>query len=273
MTVLLFLVVFLLACDQNALKILHRPLIACCLIGAVMQDVNTGIIVGSSLELIYVVYESQSDSPFFMNGGYLLSSIVGCVLAISSGLDTSSAVSGAISCTYIGAFIDYLLRDVNVIFLPFARKAAEKTDEKKLALANFMPMILTGIVYGVIAVAACSLGESAAEDLTALQSDYGWITSSLAIAGMLIPCVGYAILLRNIGTKDVTGALLAGVAFGALFSLIAMHYTSLLFVFIMGISIALYDYHANTKKKEESVKEEEKPKMKNTIKGGAEKWW
>lgn len=273
MTVLLFLVVFVLACDQNALKILHRPIIACTLIGALMQDMKTGIIVGSSLELVYVVYESQSDSPFIRNGGFLLSSIAGCVLAISGGLDTSSAMSGAISCTTIGAFIDYLLSDVNVVFLPMARSAAEKGDEKKLALANFLPMILNGIVYGVLAVVAYSLGESVSEQFTAIQTNYGWILSSLTMAGMLIPCVGYAILLRNIGTKDVAGALLAGVACGAVLVMISMHSTSLLLVSLLAFSIAVYDYHANTKKKETSGKEEDQPKMKNTIKGGAEKWW
>lgn len=274
MTVLLFLVVFLLACDQNAFtRILHRPLIACTLIGAILSDMTTGIIVGSSLELVYAAYESQSDSPFVLNGGFLLSSVVGCTLSISAGLDTTSAISAAVGCTAMGAFIDYALRDLYTLFVPLARSACEKGDEKKLLIANFLPMVITGIVYGVLAVMANSAGEAFSEQLSSVQSNFGWVFASLSMAGILIPCVGYAVLLRNIGVKDVVGAVLAGASVGALLTMFSMHYTSLLLVAIMGISIALYDYHANADKKQVSVKTDEKPKMTNTIKGGAEKWW
>lgn len=53
--VLLAIVTFFFAIDQFSLtEIVYRPIIACPIIGAILGDVNTGLVVGGTYELMMV---------------------------------------------------------------------------------------------------------------------------------------------------------------------------------------------------------------------------
>ncbi len=276
MVPVLFIAAFLLGIDQFSLsRILYRPLIACTIIGLILGNVSQGIIVGTTLEMLLVGYQAERDGMMTgETGGFLLFSIVITVFVISSGMSTAAAVGAASSLTAIGVYINYALLNVNTLFLPLARKAAGTANEKKLAAANFIPMLLTGIVYGGLAAAAYLGGSALTDTLSSLSSNAGWVLNAFAVAGMLMPCIGLAVLMRNIGYEKRKGMFFAGVAAGAVMILVSAKSGSLLLCAVAAFSIAAFEYRIDSKNDDDSERSEKSQTIKqNEVKGGAQKWW
>lgn len=270
MNILLLIVVFLLALDVAGLThILHRPLIACTLFGAVLGNFETGIMIGGSLELYYITYESQTHVDGLSNA-FFFASLIASILASVASLDATAAVESALACIVIGLVIAYAISLLNTLFLPIARNANEKGNQKKLSLSLFVPYILNAIVYVVLAFITYQYGQTFIDGLSNLSS-YWWIMATLSYASALMPCLAFAILLRNIGVKDVIGALLAGVGFGTFLCMVTYTGFSYVLVSIFAFALACFSYHTN--QKQTTTETKQVMKKENTIKKGAEKWW
>ena len=86
--VLLAIVTFFFAIDQFSLtEIVYRPIIACPIIGAILGDVNTGLVVGGTYELMMVgnMPVGGAQPPNAVIGG-----IMATVFAVQSGLNEAN---------------------------------------------------------------------------------------------------------------------------------------------------------------------------------------
>lgn len=74
--VLLAIVTFIFAIDQFSLtEILYRPICACPIIGAILGDVNTGLVVGGTYELMMI-----GSMP--VGGAQPANAVIGAVVAM-----------------------------------------------------------------------------------------------------------------------------------------------------------------------------------------------
>ena len=260
--VLLCLVILILTADQFALTgILNRPLVACTVIGAVLGNAATGAVIGGTLWLLLISYEQTFR--FTEKGmSFVIYSAIACIFAIKSGMETGAAVSSAAAFAALGTYVTYALFDLNTAFLPMARKAAETRNEKKLLLSMVLPLLLHGIVNAALAAAAYSAGAGAVAMFESIEAKAGWLLNAFAAAGVLIPCIGFAVLLRNIGTKNIQGALAAGVAFGALISTYFYKGFGMVLLVLIAFAIGSYDYHNRSESDQNQ-----------SLKGGGQKWW
>ena len=260
---LLCLVIFILTADQMALTgILQRPLVACALIGAVLGNAGQGVLIGSSLELLLMGYE-QSYRFTEKGMSFVLYSAVACIFTIKSGMDTSTAVASAAIFAAIGTYVTYLFFNLNTVFIPMARKAAETRNETKLLISMLLPVMIAGVINCALTVAAYHAGDAAYDLFNNLSANTGWILNAMTAAGVLVPCVGFAVLLRNIGTKDIPGALAAGIACGALLSTYFYKGFGMVILVLAAFAAGSYDYHANKTASDHG----------SSMKGGAQKWW
>ncbi len=272
MNILLLIVVMLLSIDQYALThILHRPLVACSLLGLVLGDVHTGVIVGGTIEL-FSVYD-QMNHHIGMNDGSLLTSILATIAVIVGKLDTGVAMSIAVAGWYVGIACNQLLDSFNMVFLPMARKAAETTNVKKIGVYTIVPLVIRAVCYGVLAMVVASRGAEIESLIEMVQTNAGWILIGLSVAGRSMMAIGLAVLLRNLDLKNMQGALWAGIAFAAIATSVFTGVTSLLLSGIAAFAIAAYDYQS-IDKKNGTVSADATAPTNNTVKtGGGEKWW
>ena len=82
------------------------------------------------------------------------------------------------------------------------------------------------------------------------------------IAETLLPCVGIAILLRNLSLHEYPEAFYVGIVVAAFFALINQSQMILLVVMLMAVSLGLYDFHKNNT-----------VTVEKDVKGGGKKWW
>lgn len=96
------------------LWMIERPLILGPLVGIILGDLQTGIIVGASLELVMmgVVGIGSATPPDTVSG-----SILATAFAITSGLDISAAVALALPIATLGQLVGIVDRTANAFFV------------------------------------------------------------------------------------------------------------------------------------------------------------
>jgi mannose/fructose/N-acetylgalactosamine-specific phosphotransferase system component IIC len=116
---------------------------------------------------------------------------------------------------------------------------------------------MTGIVYGV-----CSVIILRAGDLSGKIAGWDWLFRAAMAAGSLSACVGFAVLIRNIQMKNMTGALFAGAAIAVLCIKSGMGQEGLIICAMSAFAAGAYDFYSRKTAKQEK-----------TVKGGGQKWW
>lgn len=252
------LLVFLIAVDGGlGSRFLHAPLVSCTLIGLVMGDPATGLMYGSMSEILSLLLDDEGGM------GVFAAALVPAVIkggASESMMTDLMAVSIACACGF---------EALMTLFVPMARKAAEKRNVKALGAANFIPLLLRGVLAACAAGYAYAHAEDIAGLITQINTSARGILIAIDVFAALLPFVGLAVVLRNLSLKDHYGAFFAGAATALLAGL--DNSWTLLACAAIGFGIAFYDFHRNqiTRKSDGAASSESTV----TKKGSAEKWW
>lgn len=189
--------VFLVACISGMGSILdewqtHRPLIACTLIGIVLGDMKTGIIVGGSLELLALGWMNIGAA---LAPDAALASVVSTILVIVGGQDIPTAIALAIPLAAAGQVLTYVVRAITVGFQHAADKAVETGDLTKLDWIHRSALLLQAMRIAIPAlIVAMTAGTDTVQSL--LNAIPEVVTTGLKIAGGFIAVVGYAMVIN-----------------------------------------------------------------------------
>lgn len=189
--------VFIISCISGMGSILdewqtHRPLIACTLIGLVLGDMKTGIIVGGSLELLALGWMNIGAA---LAPDAALASVVSTILVIVGGQDISTGIAIAIPLAAAGQVLTYIVRAITVGFQHAADKSIENGDLRRLDWIHCGALLLQAMR---IAIPALIVVLTAGTDVvqTMLDSIPAVVTNGLKIAGGIIAVVGYAMVIN-----------------------------------------------------------------------------
>lgn len=247
--ILLAIVTFIFAIDQFSLtELLYRPIIACPIIGAILGDVKTGLVVGGTYELMMVgnMPVGGAQPPNAVLGG-----VVAMIFAVKSQLPVDQALGLAVVFSIFGQYAVTLTFTVMSGLMAKADQAAENADPKGITNVNLISMCILGTLFAVLAVVAYIGGEAAGNALQTFSTNASWFMGGLGAAGGMMRYVGFAVLLKIMLADDMWGIYLAGFAAAALFgNVTATSGATLILVAFIGAAIAIYDYNANVKIKE-----------------------
>lgn len=232
---------FIVAIDQfDFLESLYQPIVTGAVIGAILGDLQTGLIVGGTYQLMTIgnMPVGGAQPPNAVIGG-----IMATVFAISSGLDTTAAVGLAVPFALIGQYMVTLLFTVMSPVMGVADKMAAKGDTKGIVKLNWMAMGALGLLFSIVCVAGLLGGSAMGNTLTAISEKYAWIMTGLGAAGGMMRFVGFAILLRIMLSNELWGIYFAGFALATIIGYIPeLSGSALLLIAFVGVAIALYDF-------------------------------
>ena len=100
----------------------HRPLIACTLVGLVLGDITTGIILGGTLELMALGWMNVGAA---MAPDAALASVVATILVIVGHQDITAGIALAVPLAAAGQVLTIFVRTITVFFQHLADKFAE----------------------------------------------------------------------------------------------------------------------------------------------------
>ena len=190
---------------------LGRPLVAGLVVGLILGDIRTGIIVGAAIQVIYIALVTPGGT---VSADVRAISYIGIPLAICAikgmGLDPSSkqamdmaAALGAAVGT-LGTVLFYGTATMNLIWQHIGWKAVEEGNFKKLYVVDMgLPWISHFVCSFLPTVIITMAGSSMVDLMKAYLPMDGIAMKTLFTVGSLLPAVGVAILLKQVITKTV----------------------------------------------------------------------
>ena len=188
---------------------LGRPLVGGLVCGLILGDIQTGVICGVAMQLVYIALVTPGGT---VSADVRAVSYIGIPLAMvaihSQGLAADSAEAANLAKSMgtlvgtVGTVLFYGTATLNLAWQHIGWKAVEKGDFKKLYIVDWGLPWISHFAFSVLpTLIMCKLGASA---VTAIQDALpmdGIAMKTLFTVGALLPCVGIAILLKQIVEK------------------------------------------------------------------------
>lgn len=195
------------AIDDVGTQMIRRPLLIATVVGLIMGDLQTALLIGATLEVMWMGVGNVGaySAPDMISG-----TAIGTALGIASG-GTATAVALAVPTSLLAQQLLVLYRSGIVALNPIAERWAESGDFDKIYKINYIPMAIAFLVRAVPTFLAVYFGADAIE--AAVAALLAVVISGLGIAGKIIPAVGIGLLMQMMLKKaELWVFLIAGFA-------------------------------------------------------------
>ena len=243
---LVFVVTFIAAIDQfSFLESLYQPIVTGMVVGLILGDVTTGLIVGGTYQLMTIgnmpIGGAQPPNP-------VVGGIMAAVLAISLDLDPNAAVAMAIPFSLLGQYGVTLIFTIMSPLMSKADQYAAEANPKGIEHINYLAMCLLGLVFGIVVtlffIGGATMGQAVVNAIPK------WLSAGLSAAGGMMRFVGFGILLKFMMSRDMWGFYFMGFGLALVVGNIpALATPALLILAFIGFGIAFWDFQQQTELK------------------------
>lgn len=175
-----------------------RPLWICPLVGLVLGDLQTGIILGASLELVFIGAISIGGS---VPQDYVSGGILGCAFAILLGKSAEVAVTLAVPISLAFTLIFQAETIVWTASVPLFDKFIEERNFKKYSMLHYLISFVHPLPYAIVTFLAIVYGTGGIE--TFINSMPAWVMNGFGIAAGILPAIGFAMLIKMLWDKSI----------------------------------------------------------------------
>lgn len=193
---------------------LDRPIILGPLVGLVMGDFTTGVIVGGELELVWMglVGIGTSTPPDVVVG-----SVLATAFTINTGADYQTTLALAIPIALLAQLVSIGVCIMNTTFAHYADRQAEKGNWKGIELGNWMGSGLYFLAKFSLIFFGYIIGGDVITSL--VENIPSVIQAGLGQSGNLLPALGVAMLMQLTFDKKYAAFLFLGFALVAFFQI------------------------------------------------------
>ncbi len=184
---------------------LNRPIVVAPIVGLVLGDFNTGVIMGAALESIFMGISAIGGS---IPADATTATVISVSYTILTGSSAEAGLAIAMPIGTVMASLSSMLTPLWASLSPYWEKlAAEGTPNKFLtqivSVTALMPLVNTVILFFAIAYGVDGLNAF-------LLSLPAWVMTGLSAASRMMLAVGFAILTSMIWNKEVGGYFFLG---------------------------------------------------------------
>ncbi len=223
--------------DDMATQMIRRPLLIATVVGLIMGDLTTGLMIGATLEVMWMGIGNVGaySAPDMITG-----TAIGTALGISSG-GVATAVALAVPTSLLAQQLLVLYRSGIIALNPIAKRMAEEGDFDKLFRINYLPMVIVFLIRAVPTFLAIFLGAAVIDQVVNALPEV--VVNGLNAAGKIIPAVGIGLLMQMMIKKaELWAFLICGFALAVYLGL------SVLAITLISLPMAiLYDMAAQAK--------------------------
>ena len=177
---------------------LSRPLVSGLVVGIILGDVKTGIMIGVAVQAVYIAMVTPGGTmPSDLN----FVAYPAVALGVLSGKDPQIAVTLAATIGILGTVIFNFMMVLNSYWNNKADKAAQEGDMRGVRLANGVyPQITTFLMRFIPTFIAVYFGGQYIQVI--LEKIPDKVIDMMSVLGGMLPAVGIAILLRQIVKRN-----------------------------------------------------------------------
>ncbi|HHX07456.1 MAG TPA: mannose/fructose/sorbose family PTS transporter subunit IIC [Erysipelothrix sp.] len=184
----------------------HRAIIVSPMVGAVLGDLPTGIVIGGTLEMLSLGWMNIGAA---MAPDAALAGIISTILVVGGGQDINAGIAIAIPVAAAGSVLTILVRTATVPVQHAADKSIEDGNLKRVDYLTYLALSFQALRVAIPSVlVSVSVGTDAVQNF--LNSIPEVITGGLAVGGGMIVVVGYAMVINMIKTADLLPFLFLG---------------------------------------------------------------
>ena len=200
---------------------LGRPLVGGLVCGIILGDIQTGILVGIAMQVVYIALVTPGGT---VSADVRAVSYIGIPLAMiaikSYGLDAASSDGAALATSFgtmvgtLGTVLFYGTATINLAWQHIGWRAVENGDYKKLYIVDMVLPWISHILCSFIpAMIMCKMGAPMVDLIKTYLPMDGVAMKTLFTVGSLLPCVGIAgeEAVRNYKKGDEVSAVVLAV--------------------------------------------------------------
>ena len=209
----------------------HQPLVACTLIGLVTGNLEAGIVLGGSLQMIAMGWANIGAA---VAPDAALASVASAIILVLGGQGVkgvNAAIAIAIPLAVAGLFLTMVVRTLAVPIVHIMDKAAEEGNHRKIEIWQILAICMQGLRIAIPAACLIFIPASAVRHF--LESMPAWLNDGMAIGGGMVVAVGYALVINMMATREVWPFFIIGFAIAAISDL------TLIAIGAIGVSLAL----------------------------------
>lgn len=212
----------------------HRPLIACTVVGLILGDVKTGIVLGGTLEMMALGWMNigAAQSP-----DTALASVISTILVIVGKQSISTGISIAMPLAVAGQVLTVFARSITIFFQHAADRYAEEANFAMIEVCHLVSLLVQALRVALPCL-LISLYIDPEGVQTLLSNIPEVITTGMTIASGFVTVVGYAMVLNMMNSNYlfpmfILGFIIAGftdfnlVAFGIIGLILGIFYVQL----------------------------------------------
>lgn len=177
---------------------MFRPIVMCPLVGLALGDLQTGLAVGASLELLFM---GSISIGAYVPPNETIGGVLACAFAISLGEGTEAAIALAMPIAVLSLAIGNLLEPIWPFFVDKADSFAKKGNLRGIYAVHWGIGLWGCVEYFLLCGGAFLLG------VDAVQGILDWIPSFIldgfGVAANMLPAMGFAMLGRLVITKKL----------------------------------------------------------------------
>ncbi len=179
---------------------LNRPLVVGPLTGLLLGDLQTGLVMGASLEAIFMGISAVGGSvPSDCLSGTIIPVAYAILVGGADSVETGLALALTIG-TIMSSF-NSMLTPVWAALAPYWENLAQECNPKKFKAISLVVNALASLPGAIVIFIAVAFGVTGLQN--ALAALPAWVLTGLSAAGSMMTAVGFGILLSMIWNKEI----------------------------------------------------------------------
>lgn len=230
---------------------LERPIILGPITGLVLGDLQTGLVVGGTLELIFIGAAPIGGS---VPPNVVIGSILGTAFAIIAGQGVEQALVIAIPAALLGSLFELFAKAFGSVFVNMAERFADRANLTGISASVHLGNIAHGLSTAIPTYLALSLGSEFVQGF--LNNFPNWAQQGFKVAGGALPALGFGLLLATLATPRLIPFFFVGflITVYTSFGVIGVALLGAL----VAILIVVYRYSTQEQPQTEAAPQEEK---------------
>lgn len=177
------------------IQTMKSPLLVGTVLGALTGNLETGVITGGSIEMVYLGMVAAGGN---IPSDRVFAALIAVPIAIQTGCTPEVAVSIAVPLGVLGVLVNNVRRTGNAVFVHWADKFADKGDAKGVwRCATIYPLIFGFILRFPLMFVINFFGADLVTSLLNICPQ--WILTAFNVMGGLLPALGFATVVFMIG--------------------------------------------------------------------------
>ncbi len=183
----------------------HRPLVACTLVGWILGDITTGVILGGTLEMMALGWMNVGLA---MAPDTAIASVISTILVINTHQSVGEGIAIAVALAAAGQALTIFVRTLTVFLIHRADTYADKGNIRGIEIMHITALCFQALRVMIPTCLVIMLSVDSVE--TILNSIPHVVTHGLQIGGGIIVVVGYAMVINMMSVKSLMPFFFAG---------------------------------------------------------------